>query len=109
MAKIRLAPSALSDLEGIKQYISETLCNPIAAQRVVNKIINDYRLLENSPLMGASLSRVMPIETDYRYMVSGNYIIFYKTEGEFVSIYRVLYGKRDYIRILFGENTGGKN
>ena len=35
MAHIRLTPAALNDLQEIKKYISEELCNPIAANRIV--------------------------------------------------------------------------
>ena len=103
MAKIKLSPLAVTDLQEIKGYISEELSNPIAAKRVINQIINDYTLLETSPEMGASLYSKINIKTDYRYLVSGKYIIFYKTDSEYVYISRILYGARDYIRILFDD------
>jgi len=43
------------------------------------------------------------VETDYRFLVSGKYIVFYQTDGEMVSIYRILYGSRDYMKVLFGN------
>lgn len=104
MAKIRLSPLALTDLKEIKEYITDELCNPTAANRIVSKIIKDYSLLETSPKMGPSLSSIIHIDTDYRFLVSGKYITFYKTEGEYVSIYRILYGARDYMKILFSDN-----
>ena len=52
MAKIKLSPLAISDLQEIKSYISDDLSNPIAANRVINQIIDDYTLLETSPEMG---------------------------------------------------------
>ena len=100
MAKIKLSPLAISDLQEIKSYISDDLSNPIAANRVINQIIDDYTLLETSPEMGVSLSAKINITTDYRYLVSGKYIVFYKTDTEYVYISRILYGARDYIRIL---------
>ena len=103
MAKIRLSPLALTDLKEIKEYITDELCNPTAANRIVSKIIKDYSLLEASPKMGPSLSSIIHIDTDYRFLVSGKYIVFYKTEGEYVSIYRILYGARDYMKILFSD------
>lgn len=103
MAKIRLSPLALSDLQEIKEYITDELCNPTAANRIITKIIKDYSLLETSPRLGSSLSSIIHIDTDYRFLVSGKYIIFYKTEGEYVSIYRILYGARDYMKILFSD------
>ena len=102
MAKIKLSPLAISDLQEIKSYISDDLSNPIAANRVINQI-DDYTLLETSPEMGISLSAKINITTDYRYLVSGKYIVFYKTDTEYVYISRILYGARDYIRILFND------
>ena len=52
MAKIRLSPLALSDLKEVKEYITDELCNPIAANRIVTKIIKDYSLLEPSQKLG---------------------------------------------------------
>ena len=94
MAKIKLSPLAISDLQEIKSYISDDLSN---------QIIDDYTLLETSPEMGISLSAKINITTDYRYLVSGKYIVFYKTDTEYVYISRILYGARDYIRILFND------
>lgn len=101
MASVRLSPQAVSDLQDIKDYITDKLCNPMAADRIIKQIINDYSLLEISPLMGPSLSSVIRMKTDYRYIVSGKYIIIYKADNEYVSIYRILYGARDYLEILF--------
>lgn len=53
--------------------------------------------------MGTLLSGKVPFETDYRFIVSGNYLAFYKFDEEYVSIYRVLYGRRDYLKIIFDD------
>ena len=81
----------------------------IRLNRIITKIIKDYSLLETSPRLGPSLSSIIHIDTDYRFLVSGEYIIFYKTEGEYVSIYRILYGARDYLKILFSDKLTGED
>ena len=43
------------------------------------------------------------MESDYRFLVSGNYLVFYRAYGKDVYIDRVLYGRRDYMLILFGD------
>lgn len=53
--------------------------------------------------MGAPLSAIVDFETDYRFLVCGNYTAFYRFENRTVYIVRVLYGRRDFMRILFGE------
>lgn len=103
MYKIRINPLALQDLQEIKSYIAEELCNRDAAVSVVQKIISRYEQLSEFPLMGTEMSVVLNLKTDYRYIVSGSYIIFYRVEVEYVSIYRIIYGRRDYIRTIFGE------
>ena len=105
MPKIRVTPAALNDLKEIKSYIENDLANPIAANNVVKRIIKDYSLLETSPHMGPVLSAKIHIETDFRFIVSGNYIIFYKVDETYVSIYRILYGRRDYLKIIFEDMT----
>ncbi len=101
--KIRVTPAALNDLKDIKSYIENDLSNPIAASNVIKRIIDDYSRLEFLPHMGPSLSAKVPFDTDYRFNVSGNYLIFYKADEKHVSIYRILYGRRDYLKIIFDE------
>lgn len=103
MANIRMSPLAVADLQEIKAYIADELSNPAAANRIVGRIINDYSRLADAPHLGPSLSSVVPVETDYRFLVSGKYIVFYQTDSEMVSIYRILYGSRDYMKVLFGN------
>ena len=45
------------------------------------------------------------LESDYRFIVSGNYISFYRAYDSEVFIDRILYARRDYMRILFGDST----
>lgn len=101
--KIRVSPTALNDLKEIKLYIENDLSNPIAANNVVKRIIDDYSRLEISPHMGPSLSTKVPFDTDYRFIVSGNYLVFYKVEDDYISVNRILYGRRDYIKIIFDD------
>lgn len=53
--------------------------------------------------MGKKLSAVIDVETDFRYCISGSYLIFYRVDSQYISVYRVLYERRDYVRILFGD------
>jgi len=103
MHKLRINPIAKKDLLEIKAYIMEELENPDAAVNVVTGIIDSYQKLKEFPQMGRKLSSKIGIPTDYRFIISGKYLVFYKNDDEFVSIYRILYGKRDYARLLFEE------
>jgi len=101
--KLLLSPEAGDDLKGIRKYISDELENPAAAKRTVAKIIKGIRGLVRFPDRGAPLSSVLEIRTDYRFLVCGKYLTFYRCEKNTVYVVRVLYGKRDYMKILFGD------
>lgn len=100
--KIRLNPTVISDVQEIKTYISED--NPVAAEKIVNAIYSKIEDLADFPEIGTSLSSKINIRTEYRFLVCGVYLIFYKVEGEFVSVYRVLNGGRNYLSILFTKD-----
>ncbi|GAB6275419.1 MAG: type II toxin-antitoxin system RelE/ParE family toxin [Peptococcaceae bacterium] len=87
----------------IKKYISEELCNPTAANNVLSIITKRIKELAEFPLIGAPLSSIIDIETGYRFLVCRQYTTFYRYEDDTVYVDRVLYGRRNFIRILFGD------
>ncbi len=97
---IHYSPEAQNDLDEIWEYIAFELCNPQAAENTVNKIMDTVDELENFSEIGTLLSSVTDIESDYRFLTSANYMVFYRVNGLDVYIDRVLYGRRDYLRIL---------
>lgn len=102
MNSLHISQEAQADLAEIKEYISKELENPAAALSIVIKIIHGMRVLQSHALAGAPLSSVADVEGDYRFLVSGNYLIFYRVANREVYVDRVLYGRRDYLRVLFG-------
>ncbi len=92
---------ATEDLIEIRDYITNERQNPTAAVNVVRKIIESYEQLKAFPMMGVNLSAKINVQTDLRYIVSGSYIVFYRADNEYVYIYRILYSRKDYLRILF--------
>ncbi len=103
MHKLRYSSEALNDLDKILGYIHNELQNPAAAQRTVAGILDALEKLCDFPEMGSSLSSITGIESDYRHLICGNYIAFYRIQSTSVFIDRILYGRRDYLRILFGS------
>ena len=103
MAKVHYSDDSKQDLVQIGDYIADDLKNPKAALRIVNSIQDAIDNLADFPLMGTLLSAIIEVETDYRFLVCGRYIAFYRSQGEDVRIDRILYGKRDYISILFHD------
>ena len=77
------------------------MLEPEIAIDIINRIIEKAAYLEQFPNMRAMLSAVSECETGHRFLITGNYMIFYRHDEKNVYIDRVLYGKRDYLRALF--------
>jgi len=103
MNKLYISPEARKDLEEIKAYIKDELENPIAANNVISRITRTLRNLKDTPGIGTPLSSKISINTEYRFVVCKNYLAFYRYEDKTVYVDRVLYGRRDYVKILFPE------
>ena len=65
--------------------------------------------LESFSGIGAPLSSVTDIESDHRFLTSGDHIVFYRVNGQDVFIDRVLYSRRDHLRILFPDLPQNNN
>ena len=61
-------------MDDIWDYIVSELQNRSAAERVINRIIDAVDPLKNFAEMGTPLSSIADIGTDYRFLVSGNYM-----------------------------------
>ncbi len=105
MNKLHFSPEALNDLDEIWAYIFEDLQNSMAAQNTVAGILDTIEKLRGFCEMGPPLSLVTEIESNYRFLVCRNYIAFYRFNGDVVSIDRILFYRRDYLRILFGNTS----
>ena len=104
--KIHYTAESRRDLDAIWDYIASDLQNVSAAERIVNRIMDDVDRLESHAEIGALLSSIADVESDYRFLATGNYLTFYRVYGSDVYVDRVLYGRRDYLRILFGDTQG---
>jgi addiction module RelE/StbE family toxin len=103
MPELCISPEAKKDLQDIQAYISEKPESPKAAFNVVSAIIEKIRSLGRFPEKGTPLSSRVPFETNYRFLISGSYLIFYRYENKTIFVDRIIYARRDYIKILFPE------
>ena len=103
MNELHISTAAQADLLEIKAYIEQEFDNPSAALAAVRRITNRIRVLRDHAYIGARLSSIVTIESDYRYLVSEQYLIFYRVHGKDVDIDRILHGRRDYMRVLFED------
>lgn len=102
MYKVELTPQAIEDLKEVKFYIESVKQNPIAANNTVLKIIHEYENLAEMPELGIPVQRYVNFPTDYRFVLANNYSIFYRIENDIIKIIRIIYSKRDFIKIIFG-------
>lgn len=101
--KIHFTAESSRDMESIREHITTTLGNPSAAEQVADKIISAVERLRIFPEMGAPLYYDEQLEVQDRFLVSGSYMIFYEMIESDVYINRILYGRRNYLKILFPE------
>ena len=78
------------------------LKSPKAALNTVNRIQDAIDRLKSAPRIGSPLSARYENVGDYRYLVCQSYLVFYREQGNTIYIDRILYGKRDYLTVLFG-------
>ena len=106
---IHYTPESRRDLDDIWNYITLELQNRFAAANVVDRIMDTVDQLKYHALIGTPLSSIADVDGDYRFLVSGNYMVFYRASGNDIYIDRVLYGRRDYLRILFADTQDATN
>lgn len=102
-SRIHYSPMTLKDLDEIWEYISDELMNPSAAENTVSGILNLIDSLEEFPETGSKLVFDNGLDSGYRFVIYKNYIAFYHLQNGSVYVDRVIYGKRDYMKILFPD------
>ena len=102
--KIVYSPAALNDLDEIFEYIENELFNRSGAGNTVSKILSSINKLQEFPDIGAKLRQIINVNNEYRYLITGNYLTFYRHTDDTVYIDRIIYSRRDYMRILFDDS-----
>ena len=108
-SKLHYTVESRRDADEIWDYIAHDLQNRPAADRVIDAILDEIDRLADFPELGTPLAAITGVRNDegYRYLTSGSYMIFYRTLGTDIYIDRVLYGGRDYLRVLGLEPSAG--
>ena len=83
-------------------YISGELKNSIAASRLSEKFIKAAEGLTDFPYSNPVYTPMRPLKHEYRKTIVDNYIMFYWVDeaNKEITIARVIYGKRDYGKII---------
>jgi plasmid stabilization system protein ParE len=83
-------------------YISNDLCNPAAANRLADEMIDAADRLCDFPYINAVHQTIKPLKHEYRKLIVKNYVMFYWVDEnrKLVTIARVIYARRDYEKLL---------
>lgn len=98
--KLVIYPAAQEDLEQIFSYISEKLCNPTAAIKQIEDFENALDTVCLFPQSCPFTENEYVKDRTLRKLVVNNYIVFYRVKNEEIQVIRVIYGMRDYAKIL---------
>ena len=98
MMKLRINPLVAEDLKNIKEYIAED--NEEMAVKTIQEIYAQFENIKQFPYAGANLSKRVSFRTDYKYVISGNYVVLYKIGDEYLEIYRVVNRYQDITQIF---------
>ena len=86
MHKIKYTERAIIELNSIYNYIYYNLANPIAAIIFREQIPKPISNLDYFPYMGKKI-----LNSNFRYLIFKNYLIFYSVNNQNVEIQRIIH------------------
>ncbi len=97
MYKVEFLSIAKQDSSKIAQYIKNDLCNPEAAVRLVEEIVDSAEKLSSFPYSHPVYYPIRPLKKEYRNFPVKSYMIFYNVNEQehTVTISRIIYAKRN--------------
>ena len=101
--KINYTSQSRRDMDDIWAYIAVELQNQDSAEKTLNRIMDTVDQLELFAESGEIVTAFAEVYREERFLVSGKYLIFYHALEKDIFIDRVLYGGRDYLKILFED------
>ncbi|GAC1334974.1 MAG: type II toxin-antitoxin system RelE/ParE family toxin [Isosphaeraceae bacterium] len=99
MTKLRLTEQAEADLDEMWAYIAAE--NPLAADRMVDAVLEGSRMHARFPSMGQNRDDLRP---GLRCFVVLPFVIFYRPMEDAIEVLRILHGARDIGTIIKPEN-----
>jgi toxin ParE1/3/4 len=97
--KVNISDAAYTELLQIGRWIK--LDNPARAERFVSEIYDRCQSLRDMPKAFPLVPRWE--EQGIRRRPYGDYLIFYRINGEMIDVLHIMHGARDYEAVLFAE------
>jgi toxin ParE1/3/4 len=95
---VRVLRRAQLDFLEIQAYVLRD--DPTAATRLIDRLVAELERLGAFPSRRARPRDERLRRVGYRYVVHGQYLIFYKVLRSYVRVFCVLHGRRSYRDIL---------
>ena len=100
MGEVRFTAAAKADIQEAWVFVAEQ--NPDAADRLLDAIDEEARLLARAPRLGKARPRLMPGIRSWARPIP--FVIFYAISGGEIVVVRVLHQARDAKRVKFQVN-----
>lgn len=103
--RINITRTALADIRSSAFYISDTLMNKNASNRLLDNIQNKMDLLSENPYMNPLVKDSFLASNGIRFQMVDKYMAFYivDEEAKTVSVIRFLHSRRDWNYLLKNE------
>jgi len=99
---VRIMKPTQSEMREIYRHIADELQNPVAAARRISLIDEKIQSLKENPARFPLVQDAYLASKSFRVIVAKNHLVFFiiREEAKAVSVMRILYGRRDWLRIL---------
>ena len=103
---IDISPDAEKDLLDIEAYIVNHFLSEQALKTVMGTIQQTLLNLQDYPGVGINVAERLASKKAYseysrlQMVIAGNYLVFYVVSGNTIQIYRIVYQKRNWIKIF---------
>lgn len=107
MYLLRYTPQAMQDMDSVWDEVYQASKSYDVADKYIKEFTDTISGKKVSSASGTAL-RYKGLFTGYYFINFKKYMAFYRIKESRVEVIGIIYGKRDYIGILFGNNSPDK-
>lgn len=104
MKAVEYSEVSRQKIGNMRQYLSEEFGDKIS-KKIIKKLLDTIDALSLNERMGVSVSDVLGIDSDYRYLVAVHNYVFYRIEDDSIIVVNIFNDREDFMYHLFGIRT----
>ena len=108
MYLLRYTPQAMRDMDSVWDEVYQASKNYDVADKYIKDFIDAIAPKRQFPAFGIPL-RYKGLFTGFYFIVFKEYMVFYRIKNNYIEVIRIIYKKRNYMQILFGDNSADRN